>query len=122
MFSPFPVTHQQLLASGSFQHVEGSACKQPITLQRKINCGTLIKQNPLGMSFTGSLILLLTGDLARKLFLNFSICSFHQSIHTTRDSGEEQPLEPGGLGAVSAPSRRRLGQLAYLSALLSPPL
>lgn len=54
MFSPFPVTHQQLLTSVSFQHEEGSAYKQPITLQGKINYRTLIKQNPLGMSFTGS--------------------------------------------------------------------
>lgn len=91
-------------------------------LARKDKFGTLIKKNPLGMSFTGSLILLLPGDLARKLFLNFSVCSFHQLIYTARDSGEEQPLEAGGLDAVSAPSRRRLGRLAYLSVLLSPPL
>lgn len=74
------------------------------------------------MSFPGSVILLLPGDLARKLFLNSSICSLRQLICTARDSGEEQPLEPGGLDAVSAPSRRRLGQPAYLSGPLSPPL
>jgi hypothetical protein len=68
MVQLFPVTHQQLLTSVSLQHLEGSEYKQPITLQWKITSKTLIKQNALGMSFTALLILLLIGNLARKVF------------------------------------------------------
>lgn len=66
--SAFPSHSSTTVNISVFSALEGSEYKQPITLQWKINCRTLIKQNALEMSFTGSLILLLIRDLARTFF------------------------------------------------------